>query len=60
MSSSDDYENAFIEKLFELNLSNIAKRQFDVVLVNTLDPNVSCDLDDNLFSKYPTNQKTLL
>ena len=37
-SSSDDYENAFIEKLFELNFSNIAKRQLDVVLVNTLDP----------------------
>ena len=57
MSSSDDYENAFIEKLFELNFSNIAKRQLDVVLVNTLDPIISCDLDNNLSSKYSTNQK---
>ena len=57
MSSSDDYENAFIEKLFELNFSNIAKRQLDVVLVNTLNPIISCDLDSNLFSKYSTNKK---
>ena len=57
MSSSDDCENAFIEKLFELNFSNIAKRQLDVVLVNTLDPIISCDLDNDLFSKYSTNQK---
>ena len=57
MSSSDDYENSFIEKLFELNFSNIAKRQLDVVLVNTLDPIISCDLDNNPFSKYSTNQK---
>ena len=49
MSSSDDYENAFIEKWFELNFSNIAKRQLDVVLDNTLGPIISCDLDNNLF-----------
>ena len=57
MSSSDDYGNAFIEKLLELNFSNIAKRQLDEVLVNTLDPIISCGLDNNLFSKYSTNQK---
>ena len=57
LSSSDDYENAFIENLFELNFSNIAQRQLDVVLVNTLDPNISCDLDNNVFPKYSTNQK---
>ena len=57
MSSSDAYENASIEMLFELSFSNIAKRQLDVVLVNTLDPIMSCDLDNNLFSKYCTNQK---
>ena len=60
LSSSDDYENAFIENLFELNFSNIAQRQLDVVLVNTLDPNISCDLDNNLFPKYSTNQKKTL
>ena len=53
MRSSDDYKNAFIEKLFELNFSNNAKRQLDVVLVNTLDPIISCDLDNDLFSNFP-------
>ena len=57
MSASDDFENAFIENMFELNFLNIAKRQFDVVLVNNLDPKKGCELDKNLFSKYPTNQK---
>ena len=51
MSSSDDNEIAFIEKWSELNFSNSAKRQFDVVLVNTLDPIISGDLDKYLFSK---------
>ena len=49
MSSSDDYENTFLEKLFELNFSNLVKRKLDVVLVNTLNPIISCDLDHNLF-----------
>ena len=51
MRSSDDYESAFIEKLFEISFSNIAKRQLDVVLVNTIEQIVNCDLDNSLSSK---------
>ena len=57
MCSSDDYENAFNEKLFELNFSNIDERQLDVVLADNLDPIISCDLDNNPYSKYSTNQR---
>ena len=51
MRSSDDYESAFIEKLFDINFSNVAKRQLDVILVNTTEHIINCDLDNSLSSK---------